>query len=706
MLNLSSKLTLNKATLEAPNLTDHFTDQDLQTLGEWCFQGYQSDRLSRSKWERRTEAAMDLALQIQKAKSFPWPNAANIAFPLVTIAVMQFHARAYPTIVQGTDVVRTRLIGADPDGSKRQRADRISTYMSWQCLEEDVDWEEQWDRTLINVPCVGTAFMKDYHQPTLGHSVSELVLARDLVLAYNSKSVETAPRKTHIIALSRNQIYEHVQRGTFHDILKEPWYENEAPPNPPQSSTQAAADNRKGLLPSTPDLLSDFTGLEQHVDVDLDQDGYAEPYIITIEHNSKSVLRIVSRCDREEDIERVAKGEYKGKIIRVRPVEYFTKIPFIPSPDGGIYDIGFGVLLGPLNESTNSIINQLVDSGTMAVTAGGFLGRGAKIRGGVYTFSPFGWNRVDSTGDDLRKNMFPLPVRAPDPVLFQLLSLLINYTGRISGATDMMVGENPGQNTPAETSRTMVTQGQQVFNGIYKRIWRAMKGSFKKRYFLNAQFMPEKKSFGGGQFALREDFTGSPDEVIPVADPNFMSEEQLLRKAMTLRELSGSMAGYDREAVEKRVLRAMKIDGVDEIFIGMQKTGPLPNPKVQVEQMKIQGAAQVTQMKLKAEAQKFAMELMSQQDLNIAQILKLRAEAALALEQAGGVKEGHAIAAFEAQIGALKSHNDVLNKQIEMVLGHIQAMQPDGAQDGSTPNAGTVGGVAPPAGNAGAPALA
>src|SRR5690606_27327525 len=122
-------------------------------------------------------------------------------------------------------------------------------------------------------------------------------------------------------------------------------------------------------------------------------------------------------------------------------------------PDGGFYDVGFGVLLGPLNESVNTAINQLFDAGTMATTAGGFLGRGAKLRGGVYTFSPFGWQNVDVMGDDLRKNMVQLEVREPSAVLFNLLTLLINYTNRISGATDMMVGENPGQNTPAETSR-------------------------------------------------------------------------------------------------------------------------------------------------------------------------------------------------------------------------------------------------------------
>src|SRR5258706_9432508 len=140
-------------------------------------------------------------------------------------------------------------------------------------------------------------------------------------------------------------------------------------------------------------------------------------------------------------------------IIRIDPVHYFTKYTFIPSPDGGFYGLGFGALLGPLNQSVDTLVNQLVDAGTMSNSGGGFLARGVKIKGGKSSFDPFEWKPVDSTGDDLRKNIFPLPIREPSNVLFQLLGMLVGYAEKISGATDIMTGVSPGQNTPAETSR-------------------------------------------------------------------------------------------------------------------------------------------------------------------------------------------------------------------------------------------------------------
>src|SRR5205807_6399200 len=178
---------------------------------------------------------------------------------------------------------------------------------------------------------------------------------------------------------------------------------------------------------------------------------------------------------------------------------------------------------------------------------------------------PYEWKRVDSSGDDLRKSLFPLPTKEPSAVLFQLLVLLINYTQRIAGATDPMVGEMPGQNTPAETSRNVMAEGMKIYNDLFKRVWRSMKEEFKKLYILNALYFPESASFGQGLRALREDYLGNPDEIIPVADPNITSEQMAVMQATAIVQRASSAPGYDRFAVERRWLKAMKVDGIDQI---------------------------------------------------------------------------------------------------------------------------------------------
>jgi len=688
LLKLKTTLTIDKDLINSPNLADRFDKEDLEAIGQVVWEGYDRDKRSRAKWERRMEAGMDLAMQIQKDKNFPWPGCSNVIFPLITIAAQQFSARSYSNIIQGTDVAKYRVLGEDPTGEIRNRADRISKHMSWQVLEQDSSWEEQHDRLFINLGIVGSNFVKTYFSPSVGHNVSELVLARDMVLDYYSKSVEAAARKTHIIPMFRNEIYERVERGIFVNCLDEDWYQSV--PSPRASTGNAdEVDNRRGLdKPPDGDEDTPFQTLEQHRLLDLDKDGYFEPYIVTIEEGSKRVLRIVARFDTEVAVERTS----SGKILRIQPTEYFTKYSFIPAADGGIYDTGFGVLLGPLNEAVNSGINQLLDSGTMSNSSGGFLGRGAKIRGGTYTMAPWEWKRVDSTGDDLRKSMVPLPTKEPSNVLFQLLGLLIEYTDRIAGTVDQMVGVNPGQNTPAETSRNMTEQGMQIYATIFKRVWRSMKEEFKKLYLLNATFLPATQHYGDkNDMIRREDYKSNADLIVPVADPNITSQSMRLMQAQALRMASHEVPGYNIPEVEKNFLRSMRVDAIDLYYPGADKVPPLPNPKAALEQLKLQGK----QMQFEHERTMFQLELMETRKVNAAKIAQLEAQAIKLLSDADDKDAELKLKSFDFAVKALQAHNDMITNQLKAM----------GEKDGNT-NGGGVSGMAGASGQQGLPSPA
>jgi len=683
MLKLDSPITLNEKAWLSPNLCDRFSSDDLTRIGIECHAGYERDEQSRAVWMKRNEAGMDLALQIQKDKSFPWPGCSNVAFPLVTIAAMQFHARAYPAIVGGSQIVKCAVFGEDPTGQITAHANRVSTHMSWQLLYEDKCWEEQEDKAILNLSIVGTNFKKSYYSPSTRHNVSELVLAKDLVLDYWSKSVEECPRKTHKVPKFRNEIYENVMRGIWRDILEEGWYQGA--PATRSSTQQIHQDNRQGVTASRPDDTTSLLFLEQHVNLDLDDDGYAEPYIITFESTSRCVVRIVTRFESEQAIERVAAGKRKGSIIRIEASEYFTKKTFIPSPDGGIYDIGFGVFLGPLNEAVNSLVNMLLDAGTMQTTAGGFLGRGAKIRSGTHTSAPFEWKRVDSTGDDLRKSIFPLPVNAPSDVLFQLLSLLINYTSRVSGTTDITVGENPGQNTPAQTTQTMVEMGQKIYTAIFKRIWRASREEFQKLFKLNGIYMSLDIPAPGG--ATRKDYLGSATQISPVADPNITSDTMRLQMAMALKQTAATTPGYDKDEVERRFLKSMHVEGAEAVFKGTNGQPPPKDPLLVIQEAKNQGDLEVkkldvqikqAELQLKSQdsqmaQQQFIMKMQEEQRLNNATILQLEAKAAEAAANAQSEQAYAQVAIINAELSRTKHANDHINAALERETKHYIA---------------------------------
>ena len=635
-------------------------DEELSSLGQVMMNDITLDLNSRIEWEERNERANKLALQVVEKKTFPWPGASNVKFPLITIAAMQYHSRAYPALISNNEVVKCKVYGKDDDGEMHKRADRISRHMTYQVMEEDEGWEENTDKTLLVQAISGTAIKKSYFDPVKGHNVSELVLPNDFVVNYYTKSIPESPRVSHRILLSSNDLHERQVRGLFLKIDDEP-----PPTTPAQSMLTNAREDAQGVRMPTGDPDTPFEFFETHFWHDFDEDGYKEPYIAYIRRDTSKIYRIVARYF-EDSIE-----YHNGEIIRIKPEQYFTKYGFVPSPDGGFYDLGYGVLLGPTNDSVNTIVNQLIDAGTMSVTGGGFLGRGVKIKGGDYSFKPHEWKRVDSTGDDLRANIFPLPIRDPNGVSFQLLQLLINYGERIAGATDIMTGVSPGQNTPAETSRNTMEQGMKVFNGIYKRTWRAMKEEFQKLYRLNQLYLPsEPVEFEYNNelsFVLPDDYSMDMKLVKPAADPNVVSDSQRQMQAQAVLQLATSTGGFNMYEVQKRYLDALKVSAIDQILPdpkGPNAIKPGPSEKMQIEKMKNDERQMNHQLRFKLGIAK----LMQEAELQQAKITELQAKAVLELEQADGVKSGHAIAMLEAQIGAKKAHVDGILKSIEMMI--------------------------------------
>lgn len=654
--------------VSSSNIAELLTEKELSDLGQQIHVDFEADLNSRDVWEKRNEEAMKLALQIKEQKSFPWSGASNVKFPLITIAALQYHARAYPTLIGSDTPVKCKIVGDDPDGMKTARAQRVENHMSFQILEEDEAWESEMDKVLITQPILGCAFKKTYFDPIKKHNISEYILPKDLVVNYWTKSLETAPRITHVLYMSKNDVYERVVRGLWLEMTEE------RPAEKIGGGLQNVQDKAQGLnSPQSIDTSTPYEILEHHCFLDLDGDGYGEPYIVYSRRDTKQILRIVARYFPEG-----ISVNGKGQVQSIKAEQYFTKFPFIPSPDGGFYDLGFGVLLGPLNESINTLINQLIDAGTMANTAGGFLSRGIKLRGGNYSFAPLEWKHVESTGDDLRKGIMPLPVREPSQVLFTLLNLLINYGERIGISVDILTGQNPGQNTPAETSRTMAEQGMKIFSGIFKRTYRSLRDEFRKQYRLNQLYLTQTTYFTDSRDAngtvLVTDYLGDGSAIRPAADPHIISDSQRMIQAEALRTASKEAPGYNIYEVQKRYLQALKIPAWEQVLPdpnGPKAVKPPVNPKVQVEQIKQQGA----QQKIQAEMQARAIELQQAAQLNEAKIQELQAKAVLALKQADTIDNGHAVALLEAQIGMARHEKEMQIKQADLLIKAATAMQ-------------------------------
>lgn len=566
--------------IESVNLAKGMDKDKLLEIGSAAHQGFEQDLQSRATWEKNIDEWTKLAMQVKEHKTYPWPNASNIKYPLLSTAAMQFAARAYPSLVPSNGkVVNAQVIGKDPTGEKQKKAERTSIYTSYQLIHEMDGWEEDMDKLLIMLPVVGTMFKKTYWDGLHEKNTSCLVMPKNLVVNYWTKNLKTCERVSEIIELSARQVKERQNKGIFLDI-------DLGRPSMPEGVSDAPANDR-----TTP-----YTFIEQHTFLDLDDDGYEEPYIVTFHRESKEVLRIVARFD-----EKGIKADDDGEIIRIEPIQYYTKFGFIPNPDGSFYDIGFGVLLGPINDSVNTLINQLVDSGSLSNLQSGFIGKGLRIKMGETRFQPGEWKAVNASADDLKKQILPLPTKEPSNVLFQLMGALITSGKELASVAEIFTGKMPGQNTPATTTMATVEQGMKVFTAVYKRIYRALTDEYKKLYRLNETYLdPQTYVTVLDTTVDPSDFKADGYDVCPGADPSAISQTERLMKAQGLVEML-PLGILDPLKVAIRVLEAQEQPNYQELFHPeIQQTGQPPqkaDPKMQEMQMKSQMEQQKAQVK-------------------------------------------------------------------------------------------------------------
>lgn len=586
--------------LESSNLAADLSDDKLIEIGKDVVSGYETDLDSRKPWEKDLKNWTELALQVASDKTYPWPNAANIKYPLLATAAMQFAARAYPTLIPSNGkVVKCKVIGSDPTGEKTMRAFRVSTHMSYQVMEQMDGWEEDMDKLLIALPISGTCFKKTYWDSSKQQNCSKLVLPKSLVVNYWTRCLEDAERITEVFYLSKRKVKERQNLGIFIDV------ELGDPQTPADDVTTSI--NRSFQLANDFDETTPYTILEQHTYLDLDEDGYAEPYVVTVEAESNKVLRIVPRFSEADVL-----MDDKQNVVSIEATQYYTKYGFIPNPDGGFYDIGFGRLLGPLNNSANTIINQLVDAGSLSNLQAGFIGKGLRIKMGETRFQPGEWKAVNAVGDDLKKQIFPLPVREPSQVLFNLLDLLLKSGKELASVAEIFVGKMPGQNTPATTTMASIEQGMKVFTAVYKRVYRSLTSEFRKIYKLNQQYMnPEEYISILDNPIPQEDYKGPEDDIIPGADPSAVSSQEKQQKVQAVMQLL-NLGTINPMAATLMYLEAHEIPEAEIKKLAMQPQ-PKTDPKVEALQAKAAIDQQKAQNDILISREKLRMDQMTKE---------------------------------------------------------------------------------------------
>ena len=568
--------------MDADNIASMLDEAALTKIGDECKSGLEIDEDSRAEWMEKNERAMELALQITHERTFPWEGASNMVFPLITTGALQFNARALPAIIPGNNIVKCRVNGDDsgvfqvqtgPDGqpvvnpqtgqpvtqqvvapgAKAAQASRVSQHMNWQLLDQMTEWEGDTDTLLLYLPIAGCAFRRMWYDPAKGRPCSRWIPATNLIVNMKARSIETAPRVSEEFSLYPYEIVEKIRSGHF-------YYEGDDPLR--DFGGMEEDEDSEDTQPS-------IVFVEQHCRIDLDEDGYPEPYTVIFHKETGQVVRIVARFA-EADI------EYDGfDVVRINTMHEYIKYDFIPNPNNEFYGIGFGWLLGPINDQVNTTINQLNDAATLQNMPMGFLGRGLRLKGGDMKFEPGEFKQVDNSGGSLRENIFQLQLAPPSQVLFQLLGLMINSGQDISSVKDIMMG-NASQNIAPTTALTLVEQGTTQFNSIFKRVHRALKQELSLLFNINGRTLNEREYFtffDSQEQVSVSDYDASTLNVTPVTDANMAARALKQQKSQSLMQIAQMFPDrLNRDMILADLLEAAEIENPQEYIL------PPPQP--------------------------------------------------------------------------------------------------------------------------------
>ena len=673
--------------IDAVNIAENIDPKVLSTLGQLVVSEYRIDESSRAEWRDQIDHALDMATQKAQEKQFPWPKASNTIFPIISSAALQFQARTYPAIIQNRNVVKGVVWGSDkgtpatdtgkPDGKpqvdpttqqpiwlsapgeKRRRADAIGQHMSYQLLEEMPEWEPQTDALLGQLPIVGGAIRKTYYDPVEKCNRSLFVPILDLVWNFYAPSFETAPRHTEVIRLYPTEI-ESLERA---ELFLPKVY------GPGDAGQGRAANSEDSTGGNEGDDDAPHYFLEQHRRFDLDGDGYAEPYVVTVCKASSEVVRITARYDADG-----ITADKQSKIVKITPDDHYTLYPFLPNPKSGSHPLGFGHYLKPLNEAINTSLNQMFDAATLQNTGGGFIGTSLSLHSGPINFQVGRYVPVNNKGQDIRSSVYTIPWPGPSTVLFQLLGLLIGAAKELAGIQDILTGDAGLANASPTTVLALIEQGSKVYTSIHKRVYRAMKSELQKLYNLNRKHMTETARYRIGDEWLQIE----PDDyrlgggVEPIADPTMVTDMQRLGRAEVLMTLKDDPHCNPIE-IRTRYLEMVGIDRIDEIVVP-------PNPQ---QQARVQAI-------LLAKSQAEIGDLQSAAQKNLAQALLYGA-------QARSAASGPELEQVDKLLELTRLHLEALNtsvKAADIESKHHIAMRGIHEDAKATAHATNVGAVA------------
>lgn len=525
--------------------------------------GFEDDDKSRSDWLEQHTFWLALYMQQDYAENSDPERSwgATESVPILTEACDQFQSRTYKTFFPNDTFVSAVPMRRTVEDRKalEDRADRIGKHMSYQLGFQDRAYRQDKDALFLGTAVHGSFFTKTYFNEKKKRFKVDNVRPTDLVVNYTvgPARIEDLRRKSHIIYSTVGATEEMVTSGFFVEAARA------ATSSVDKNTYNIKVDEVQGLSPGNNTIKRDNPAIliEQHMYLDIDDNGLFKPYIATVCAASRKVLRLVIGYEADQ----------MGNPLKdYEQTQYFTHYKYKDNPDG-FYGLGLGHTIGDLNSAVNIMLRQSMDAATLANDGNmsGFVSERLGLEGDEIRMVLGRFRKVPDTVGDLQNSLWTGKFPGPNSALLEIMQNLDQRAQRLGSTTEATTGTIDKVVQPT-TLVNQIEQALEQFSSVQMRLASSLSEELQKIYKINQKYMPLVEYFtvnGDPEAITRADYA---DDMLvqPVFDPKYATQGQKVARAQA--ELQATMQNpvnqgrpevYD-EAF-RRYFEALQVEDID-----------------------------------------------------------------------------------------------------------------------------------------------
>lgn len=478
-------------------------------------------------------------------------GASKVVHPVMAEACVDFAARAIKELFPPDGPVRTKIFGEVTE-EKTDRADRKKEYLNWQLTEQIEEFRDEEEQMFTQIPLGGSQYLKVWYDEQKKRPCVEFVPIDNIYLPFAAGNFYTAGRVTEVQDITQEEFELRIARGLYKDVSI-----YRASMEPDETAAEKATNRIEGKTSQAENVDGIRRVFHIYTWLELEDDSYTKgeraPYILMVDELTRDVIGLYRNWEFGDE--------------SMSKLDWIVEFKFIPWR--GAYAIGFPHLIGGLSAALTGALRALLDSAHINTAPTMLKLKGAKISGQSTTIEPTQVAEIEGAPgvDDIRKIAMPVPFNPPSPVLFQLLGWLTDAAKGVVTTSEEKIADVNSQ-APVGTTQALIEQGAAVFSSIHARLHESQRRVLRIIARLNRWYLDDqrKNEIVEDIGVSREDFEKNSD-IVPVSDPHIFSETQRYAQIQALAARAQANPDlYNRLAVEKRILKQIKIPDINEVL--------------------------------------------------------------------------------------------------------------------------------------------